>query len=158
MLVLKEIAENGVHDHSAHSACLLRLYPCFALPCSNQTARQHWLDPKALVTQHSTQSSLSLLFSVLHCLYFSGYICTPFLLLVILVCLSLTHTHLVDLKFYFYIKCMGKLLDYIRCLGVQTSLFHGQLLSMVSTASNKKGILISLEESWLLCTNFNMVL
>lgn len=43
--------------------------------------------------------------------------------------------------------------------GSAGSPFHGQLLSMVSTASNKKKVfLMSLEESWLLCTNFNMVL
>lgn len=137
VLVLTEVAV--VHDHSAHSACLLKLYSCFALPCSNQVARQHWLDPKALVTQHSTQSSPSQLFSVLHYLYFSGYICTPLLLLlVILVCLSLAHTHLVDLKFYFYIKSMGKLLDYIHCMSLQTVYLMGSCLPWFQLPVTKK--------------------
>lgn len=42
--------------------------------------------------------------------------------------------------------------------GSVNSPFHGQLISIVSAASNKKGILMSLEENWLLCTNFNTVL
>lgn len=91
--VQTEVVEDGVHDRSAHSACLLRLYLCFPLPCSNQAARQHLLDPKTFVSQHSTQSSPSQLFSVLYYLYFSGYICTPLLLLLGHFGLHVSHTH-----------------------------------------------------------------
>lgn len=52
---------------------------------------------------------------------------------------------------YLYIECIYN----IQATGLHLlpgspgSLFHGQLLSMVSTASNTKDILMSLEESWL---------
>lgn len=165
--VQTEVVEDGVHDCSAHSACLLRLYLCFPLPCSNEAARQHLLDPKAFVSQHSTQSSPSQLFSVLYYLYFSGYICTPLLLLlVILVCMSLTHIGDRHLQsnlsctpgILFLYQIHGEAIGLHSLTGFVDTLFHGQLLSIVSAASNKKDILMSTEKSWLLCPNFNTVL
>lgn len=167
VLVLTEVVEDSVDYHSAHSVCLLRLYLCFPLPCSNQVGRQHLLNPQSLVSQHSTQSSPSQLFSALYYLYFSGYVCTPLpLLLVTLVCLPLTHIDDRQLQsnsccrpgILFLYQIHKEAIALHPLPGFADSLFHGQLLSIVSAASNKKDILMSPEESWLLCPNFNMVL